>query len=90
VTGAVEARLTPAIPRVAAESEATGKGAGHFVKRTPEIREVILAPGSRVVVRMPQPPEKPSELSLLVYVVTEPGQPPRVYDTAQTILVSGD
>ena len=68
----------------------TRRGVGHLVTRTPEIREVTLAPGSRVVARMPQPPEQPSELhGLLVYVVTEPGKPPRVYDTAQTILVAG-
>jgi hypothetical protein len=63
------------------------RGIGHFVSRTPEIRRVVLAPGSRVIVRMPQPPEQVELLALVVYVVTEPGKPPVVYDTAQTVLV---
>jgi hypothetical protein len=36
---------------------------------------------------MPQPPEQVELLALVVYVVTEPGKPPVVYDTAQTVLV---
>jgi DNA-binding transcriptional regulator YhcF (GntR family) len=65
------------------------RGVGWLVTRTPEIQRVTLAPGASVVVRMPQPPEKPSELlGLMVYVVTEPGQRPRIYDTAQTVLVA--
>lgn len=66
---------------------ATRKGVGHFVTQTPEIRRVPLTAGCQVVVRMPQPPESIELLSLLVYVITEPGKPPRVYDTAQTVLV---
>jgi Bacterial regulatory proteins, gntR family len=65
----------------------TQRGKGHFVSRTPEIRRVMLAPGSRIVVRMPQPPEQVELLALVVYVVTEPGKPPVTYDTAQTVLV---
>jgi hypothetical protein len=57
------------------------------VTRTPEIRQVILAPGSRVIVRMPQPDEQGELLGLTVFVVTEPGKPPVTYDTAQTLLV---
>jgi hypothetical protein len=34
------------------------------------------------------PPEEQGELlGLTVFVVTEPGRPPAVYDTAQTLLV---
>jgi hypothetical protein len=66
----------------------TRRGVGHFVTRTPEITEVVLAPGSRVVVRMPQGAGEEGELlGLVVYVVTEPGKDPRVYDTATTVLV---
>jgi hypothetical protein len=65
----------------------TRRGVGHFVTRTPEIRRVIVAPGSRVIVRMPQPHEQGELLGLTVFVVTEPGKPPVVYDTAQTVLV---
>jgi DNA-binding transcriptional MocR family regulator len=68
----------------------TQRGKGHFVLRTPEIRRVLLAPGSRIVVRMPQPPEQVELLALVVYVVTEPGKPPVTYDTAQTVLVVPD
>jgi DNA-binding transcriptional MocR family regulator len=68
----------------------TQRGRGHFVLRTPEIRRVLLAPGSRIVVRMPQPPEQVELLALVVYVVTEPGKPPVTYDTAQTVLVVPD
>ncbi|TVZ00857.1 GntR family transcriptional regulator [Trebonia kvetii] len=64
----------------------TRRGVGHFVTRTPEIKRVIVAPGSRVVVRMPQPHEQGELLGLTVFVVTEPGKPPVVYDTAQTVL----
>ena len=66
----------------------TRRGIGHFVIRTPEIRRVLLAPGSRVIVRMPQPPEQVELLALVVYVVTEPGKRPVTYDTAQTVLVA--
>ena len=65
----------------------TRRGVGHFVTRTPEIRRVVLAPGSRVIVRMPQPHEEGELLGLTVFVVTEPGKPPVTYDTAQTLLV---
>lgn len=65
----------------------TRRGVGHFVTRTPEIRQVIVAPGSRVIVRMPQPHEQGELLGLTVFVVTEPGKPPVTYDTAQTLLV---
>jgi DNA-binding transcriptional MocR family regulator len=68
----------------------TRRGIGHFVIRTPEIRRVLLAPGSRVIVRMPQPPEQVELLALVVYVVTEPGKRPVTYDTAQTVLVVPD
>jgi DNA-binding transcriptional MocR family regulator len=68
----------------------TRRGKGHFVLRTPEIRRVLLAPGSRIVVRMPQPPEQVELLALVVYVVTEPGKPPATHDTAQTVLVVPD
>jgi DNA-binding transcriptional regulator YhcF (GntR family) len=65
------------------------RGVGWLVLKTPEIQQVTLAPGTSVVTRMPQPPEKPSELlGLMVYVVTEPGKKPRIYDTAQTVLVA--
>lgn len=67
----------------------TRRGVGHYVTRTPKVREVVLAAGSRVLVRMPQPGDEPGELlGLMVYVVTEPGKAPRVYDTTQTILVA--
>jgi DNA-binding transcriptional MocR family regulator len=65
----------------------TRRGIGHFVTRTPEIRRVVVAPGSRVIVRMPQPHEQGELLGLTVFVVTEPGKPPVAYDTAQTLLV---
>jgi hypothetical protein len=65
----------------------TRRGVGHFVTRTPQIRRVVVAPGSRVIVRMPQPHEQGELLGLTVFVVTEPGEPPVVYDTAQTVLV---
>ncbi|MGO8956249.1 MAG: GntR family transcriptional regulator [Streptosporangiaceae bacterium] len=68
----------------------TRRGVGHFVTRTPEIRRVIVAPGSRVIVRMPQPHEQGELLGLTVFVVTEPGKPPVAYDTAQTLLVFPD
>jgi GntR family transcriptional regulator len=68
----------------------TQRGKGHFVIRTPEIRRVLLAPGSRIIVRMPQPPEQVELLALVVYVVTEPGNRPVTYDTAQTVLVVPD
>jgi DNA-binding transcriptional regulator YhcF (GntR family) len=63
------------------------RGVGHFVTRTPEIRRVEPAAGSRVIVRMPQPHEQGELLGLTVFVVTEPGRPPAAYDTAQTLLV---
>jgi GntR family transcriptional regulator len=63
------------------------RGVGHFVTRTPEIRQVELAPGSRVIARMPQPHERGELLGLSVFVVTEPGKQPVAYDTAQTLLV---
>ncbi len=68
----------------------TRRGVGHFVTRTPEIRRVIVAPGSRVIVRMPQPHEQGELLGLTVFVVTEPGKPPVAYDTAQTLLIFPD
>jgi DNA-binding transcriptional regulator YhcF (GntR family) len=68
----------------------TRRGIGHFVTRTPEIHRVEVAPGSRVVVRMPQPHEQGELLGLTVFVVTEPGKPPVAYDTAQTLLVFPD
>jgi len=68
----------------------TRRGVGHFVTRTPEIRRVVVAPGSRVIVRMPQPHEQGELLGLTVFVVTEPGKPPVAYDTAQTLLVFPD
>jgi hypothetical protein len=49
-----------------------------------------VAPGSRVIARMPQPHEQGELLGLTVYVVTEPGKRPVTYDTAQTILVFPD
>jgi Bacterial regulatory proteins, gntR family len=63
------------------------RGVGHFVARTPEIRRIEPAPGSRVIVRMPQPDELGELLGLTVFVVTEPGKPPVAYDAAQTLLV---
>jgi DNA-binding transcriptional MocR family regulator len=65
----------------------TRRGVGHFVTRTPEIRRVVVAPGSRVTVRMPQPHEQGELLGLTVFIVTEPGKLPVAYDTAQTLLV---
>jgi DNA-binding transcriptional MocR family regulator len=65
----------------------TRRGVGHFVTRTPQIRRVVVAPGSRVIVRMPQPHEQGELLGLTVFIVTEPGKPPVAYDTAQTVLV---
>ena len=65
----------------------TRRGVGHFVTRTPEIRRVVVAPGSQVIVRMPQPGEQGELLGLTVFVVTEPGKAPVAYDTAQTLLV---
>ena len=65
----------------------TRRGVGHFVTRTPEIRRVVVAPGSQVIVRMPQPDEQGELLGLTVFVVTEPGKPAIAYDTAQTLLV---
>ena len=50
----------------------TRRGVGHFVTRTPEIRRVVISPGSRVFVRMPQPDEQCELLGLTVFVVTEP------------------
>jgi DNA-binding transcriptional regulator YhcF (GntR family) len=65
----------------------TRRGVGHFVARSPEIHRVRVAPGARVVVRMPQEGEESELLGLVVFVVTEPGKPPVSYDTAQTLLV---
>ena len=42
-----------------------------------------MAPGSRVIVRMPQTHEQGELLGLTVFVVTEPGKPPVAYDTAR-------
>jgi GntR family transcriptional regulator len=67
----------------------TRRGIGHFVLRTPEIRRVVLPPGSRVVVRMTQPGQS-QLLALVVYVVTEPGKKPVTYDSTQTMLVVPD
>jgi DNA-binding transcriptional MocR family regulator len=66
----------------------TRRGVGHFVIMTPKVREVVLAPGSRVAVRMPTPDEQSELLGLVVYVVTEPGKVPRVYDPATTVLAA--
>ena len=66
----------------------TRRGVGHFVTRTPGIRRVVLAPESRVIVRMPQPHEEGELLGLTVFVVYEPGKAPVTYDTAQTVLVA--
>jgi hypothetical protein len=68
----------------------TRRGVGHFVTRTPEIRRVVISPGSRVFVRMPQPDEQRELLGLTVFVVAEPGRLPVAYDTAQTVLVFPD
>jgi GntR family transcriptional regulator len=68
----------------------TRRGIGHFVLHTPEIRRVVLAPGSRVIVRMPHAPEQAELLALVVYVVNVPGKQPVVYDTTQTVLVVSD
>jgi DNA-binding transcriptional MocR family regulator len=65
----------------------TRRAVGHFVTRTPEIRRIAVAPGSRVVVRMPQPHEQGELLGLTVFVVSERGKAPVAYDTAQTVLV---
>jgi DNA-binding GntR family transcriptional regulator len=66
----------------------TRRGVGHFVLRTPAIKRVLLAPGSRVIVRMPQPHEQGELLALTTFVVAEPGKAPVTYDTAQTVLVA--
>jgi DNA-binding GntR family transcriptional regulator len=66
------------------------RGRGHFVVRTPEINRVVVAPGSRVIARMPQPDEMGELLGMTVFVVTEPGKQPVAYDTAQTLLVFGE
>jgi GntR family transcriptional regulator len=67
------------------------KGIGHFVAMTPEIHRVVVAPGSRVTVRMPQPGDRQTRLlGLVVFEVTEPSKPPVTYDTAQTLLVFED
>jgi hypothetical protein len=68
----------------------TRRGIGHFVTRTPQIHRVLVAPGSRVIARMPQPHEQGELLGMTVFVVTEPGKPPATYDTAQTLLVFAD
>jgi GntR family transcriptional regulator len=68
----------------------TRRGVGHFVTRTPDIKRVALAPGSRVVVRLPQPHEQGKLLGLTVFVVSEPGKSPVTYDTAQTVLVAAE
>jgi hypothetical protein len=65
----------------------TRQGVGSVVARTPEVLKVSVAPGSRVVVRMPRPGELPEGLGYAVYVVTEPGKEPVVYDTGSTLLV---
>ena len=44
----------------------TRRGIGHFVTRTPEIRRVVVAPGSQVIVRLPQPHEQGELLGLTV------------------------
>jgi DNA-binding transcriptional MocR family regulator len=66
------------------------QGVGHFVVRTPEINRVVLAPGSRVIVRLPQPHEQGELLGLTTFVVSEPGKAPVTYDTAQTVLVAAE
>jgi DNA-binding transcriptional ArsR family regulator len=65
----------------------TRRGVGSVVARTPEVQRVAVAPGSRVVVRMPRPNELPEGLGYAVYVVSEPGREPRTYDTGATLLV---
>jgi len=64
----------------------TRRGVGHFVASTPTIQRVEIAPDARVVVRMPQPGET-NGLAYAVYVVSEPGKDPAVYDTGSTLLV---
>ena len=66
----------------------TRRGAGHFVLRTPRVNRVVLAPGSRVIVRLPQPHEQGELLGLTTFVISEPGKAPVTYDTAQTVLVA--
>jgi DNA-binding transcriptional MocR family regulator len=64
------------------------RGVGHFVVWTPRINRVMLAPGSQVLVRMPQPHEQGELLGLTTFVVSAPGKAPVTYDTAQTVLVA--
>jgi DNA-binding transcriptional MocR family regulator len=66
------------------------RGVGHFVLRTPQINRVVLAPGARVIVRLPQPHEQGELLGLTTFVVSEPGKAPVTYDTAQTVLVAAE
>jgi GntR family transcriptional regulator len=66
----------------------TRRGVGHFVARTPGIERVVLAPGSRVIVRLPLPHEEGETLGLTVYVVSEPGKAAVTYDAARTVLVA--
>ncbi len=68
----------------------TRRGVGSVVARTPDVRRVEVAPGSRVIVRMPQPGETPEGLGYAVYVISEPGKDPATYDTATTLLVVSD
>jgi DNA-binding transcriptional MocR family regulator len=65
----------------------TRQGVGSVVARTPELLRLAVAPGSRVVVRMPRPGETEEPLGYAVYVVSAPGEEPAVYSTATTYLV---
>jgi DNA-binding transcriptional MocR family regulator len=68
----------------------TKRGIGSIVARTPEVLRLSVAPGSRVVVRMPRPGELPEGLGYAVYVVSAPGEEPAVFDTGSTLLVFED
>jgi Bacterial regulatory proteins, gntR family len=64
----------------------TRRGVGHFVGLAPEVREVTLAPGARVTVRLPGPGEETLS-AVMVLDVTEPGKAPRTYGPGRTVLV---
>jgi DNA-binding GntR family transcriptional regulator len=68
----------------------TRRGVGHFVKRRPTMRRVVLAPGSVVTLRVLSAGEQASPGDIYAYHVAVPGQPPVAYPVARTILVAAD
>lgn len=63
------------------------RGVGHFVRSVPQRRVVLLEPGTRIDVRMRKASERTESLSVMMYVITEPGQPAVTYEASVTDLL---